>query len=170
MIYFTSDLHLGHYNIIHMCKRPFKTLEEMNKTLIRNWNNTISPSDTVYILGDIAMKLTVQDINKIIYQLNGKKILIKGNHDKKYDESLFEEVCDYKEIKHNGYHFCLFHYPIEEWNGFFRGSIHLHGHQHNHSIYNKAMRAKNLRRYDVGVDANDFKPVSIEEIIKFISM
>lgn len=167
MIYFTSDLHLGHENIIKMANRPFANVEEMNKTLIKNWNNTIKPTDTVYILGDLTMKMRVDDANKIISKLNGKKILIRGNHDKQYDEGVFQEVCDYKELKCNKQIFILSHYPFEEWNHYFRGAIHLHGHQHNHSDYNCKMKLKGLKRYDVGVDANMYRPVSIEEIMRF---
>lgn len=66
--------------------------------------------------------------------------------------------------------FILFHYPIEEWNGYFRGTIHLHGHQHNHENYNFENLEKNLKRFDVGVDANYMRPVSIEDIIAFFSI
>ncbi len=61
----------------------------------------------------------------------------------------------------------LFHYPIEEWNGYFREAIHLHGHQHNHEEYNLKNRGNGLLRYDVGVDANHMAPVGIEDIISF---
>lgn len=167
MIYFTSDLHLGHENIIKMVNRPFANVEKMNETLIKNWNNTIKQSDTVYILGDLTMKMRVDDANKIISKLNGKKILIRGNHDRLYNEELFQEICDYKELKYNKQTFILSHYPFEEWNHYFRGAIHLHGHQHNHSDYNYKMKLKGLKRYDVGVDANMYRPVSIEEVMRF---
>lgn len=168
MIYLTSDLHFGHKNIIKLTNRPFSDVEKMNETLIKNWNNTIKPQDTIYILGDLCFKMTLEESHKIIQRLNGKKILIRGNHDKQYDEGLFQDICDYKELKYNKQLFILSHYPFEEWNHFFSGAIHLHGHQHNHSDYNYKMKLKGLKRYDVGVDANQFKPVNIEEIIEFI--
>lgn len=96
MIYFTSDLHLGHRGIIAMRNRPFADVEEMNRILIANFNAVVHKDDTVYILGDLAHHMQVEDINKIIGKLNGRKILIKGNHDKKYDAALFEEVRDFQ--------------------------------------------------------------------------
>ena len=65
--------------------------------------------------------------------------------------------------------FVLFHYPILEWNGYRKGAIMLHGHQHNHKDYNSKNRRDGIMRYDVGVDANDMAPVSAEEIIRFFS-
>ena len=95
MIYFTSDLHLGHRGIIAMRNRPFADVEEMNRTLIANFNAVVHKDDTVYILGDLAHHMQVEDVNKIIEKLNGRKILIKGNHDKKKDyEGFFDEIYD----------------------------------------------------------------------------
>ncbi|MCD7839527.1 MAG: hypothetical protein LUG46_02730 [Erysipelotrichaceae bacterium] len=171
MIYFTSDLHLGHQSVINMCQRPFDNIDEMNKTIIHNWNDTVTNNDTVYILGDLSYRIKNDEANSLIKKLKGKKILIIGNHDNKYgmyDESLFEEICYYKELKYNHIKFILFHYPIEDWNGMYSGSVHLHGHSHNKSEYNLLMKEKGLRRYDVGVDANEFKPISLEDIINFV--
>ena len=83
--------------------------------------------------------------------------------------SLFSHK-DYYELEYESNFFVLFHYPLEEWNKFYRGAYQLHGHQHNNSLYNYENLQKGLRRYDVGVDANNFKPVSIDEIIKFFEM
>jgi len=63
----------------------------------------------------------------------------------------------------------LFHYPIQEWNGFYRGAFHLHGHQHNHADENVRNRTNGLRRYDVGVDANAMSPVSLKQIVSFFN-
>ena len=172
MIYFTSDLHFYHKNIIKYAKRPFDSVEEMNEKLIKNWNNRIKSEDEVYILGDFTMKGTEYAAD-ILSKLKGKKYLIKGNHDnfvnqETFDNSLFEWVKDYFELQYNNQSFIMFHYPIEEWNHFFRGAIHLHGHQHNSPEYNILNEEKGLKKYDVGVDANYMKPVSIEEIIKFL--
>ena len=168
MIYFTSDLHLGHKNIIKLIDRPFVNVEEMNETFIHHWNQKIQNNDTVYILGDFTFKMNVLEAHNIIKQLHGHKILIKGNHDKNIDVSLFDEVCDFKIIKYHKQKFILMHYPLLEWPHYFQGGIHLHGHQHNHRDYNELMRSKGIRRYDVGVDANEFYPVSIDEIIDFM--
>lgn len=98
MIYFTSDLHLGHKNIIKLIDRPFANVEEMNEVFIHHWNQKIQNNDTVYILGDFTFKMSVLEAHNIIKQLHGHKILIKGNHDKNIDVSLFDEVCDFKII------------------------------------------------------------------------
>lgn len=73
MIYFTSDLHYGHKATISMCDRPFNDVEEMNQTLFENWNNIVHQNDTVYILGDIAHRMKVEDVNEFISTLKGKK-------------------------------------------------------------------------------------------------
>lgn len=107
MIYFTSDLHLGHQNALRLCNRPFQDVDEMNRTLIQNWNQFVKKNDFIYILGDLTMKLSLDEANQMISKLNGRKILVRGNHDKKYDECLFEEVCDYKELKYQKKFFCF---------------------------------------------------------------
>lgn len=171
MIYFTSDLHFYHANLISMVGRPFPNADEMNEAMIANWNWRVRPTDEVYILGDVTMKGAAQ-AEAVLRRLTGHKYLIRGNHDKfvgqaGFDSSLFEWVKEYYVLKHEGNRFVLFHYPIEEWDQFFRGAYHLHGHQHNGPDYNRQNRSRGLRRYDVGVDANAFAPVSITEIISF---
>ncbi|MBQ4333434.1 MAG: metallophosphoesterase [Clostridia bacterium] len=170
MIYFTADLHLNHSGIIQMCGRPFANVEEMNHTLIANINARVKQHDTLYILGDVAHKGTVKEANRLIAQINGKKILLRGNHDRHYDECLFADVSDFLEVNFDGQHFALFHYLIEEWPRMWHGSIHLHGHQHNKPEHNEAMRKQGLLHYDVGVDANYYCPVSLLEILAFFGM
>ena len=75
MNYFTSDLHLGHRNIIRLCNRPFATIEEMDETLIRNWNAKVTNGDTVYILGDLLFR-NEKSAEEYLKQLKGKKHLI----------------------------------------------------------------------------------------------
>lgn len=171
MVYFTADLHFYHDKIISHTKRPFHDAEEMNKALIRKWNDKISYQDEVYILGDFTMK-GVELASACLYSLRGKKYLIRGNHDNFVDDpglepSLFLDIRDYMEITYLNQRFVLFHYPMVEWNGCGKGVIALHGHQHNHENYNFENRKKGILRYDVGVDANHMEPVSAEEIINF---
>ena len=171
MLYFTSDLHFYHDNIIQLTSRPYQDVNEMNDRLIANWNKKIRPKDEVYILGDVTMKSYVY-AQEALQQLQGRKYLIRGNHDrfvqqKEFDQSLFSWVKEYAELKYEGYRFILFHYPIAEWNGFYHGAIHLHGHQHNPAQVNDHNRDNGFRRYDVGVDANQQMPVSIVDIINF---
>jgi len=96
--YFTSDLHLGHANVIRFQNRPFVTVEEMNDRIIQNYNSIVHKNDLVYILGDLTYKISVEESNRLIQQLKGRKVLIRGNHDLKYDSHLFEDILDYKEF------------------------------------------------------------------------
>lgn len=170
MIYFTSDLHLGHMAIIHMKNRPFADVEEMNRKLISNYNSVVHKKDTVYILGDISHRLKVDAANELIGKLNGKKILVTGNHDKDYSRSLFEEICDFKTVSLNGHYLALMHYPMLSWPRSHYGSIQLHGHMHGSADDNMRNRQNNILRYDVGVDANNFYPVSLEAILEYFKM
>ena len=170
--YFTADPHFGHANMIKLANRPFSDVEEMDKVLIRNWNNIVRPEDEIYIIGDFAWYSNPEKVNSLLKKLNGKKFLITGNHDhflknKNFDRSQFVWIRDYATIKHEGTTIILFHYPITEWDGFYRESIHIHGHQHNKPEYNVKQQELNLKRYDAGVDANNYMPVSIEHIVNF---
>jgi calcineurin-like phosphoesterase family protein len=168
MIYFTADLHFGHANVIQHCNRPFDSVEEMDAVLTRNWNATVHSSDEVYILGDFTMR-PANIAHEYLIGLNGRKYMIHGNHDKflyKYAqyEKDFEWIKDYFMLKHNGRKFVLFHYPIAEWAEYYRGAIHLYGHIHNTRVRALPLMNAGLS-YNVGVDCNEFKPVSMDEII-----
>ena len=168
MIYFTSDHHFGHANVIRHCDRPFTSVEEMDEALISNWNNTVTPTDDIYILGDFTMRPAAEAYN-YLSRLNGRKYFIKGNHDRflkntKLYDGVFEWVKDYHVLRHDGHKIVLFHYPIAEWDGYFRGAIHLYGHIHNSQKSND--RASNWLAFNVGVDVNELKPVSMDEIIQ----
>ena len=168
MVYFTSDLHLGHESVIRMQNRPFCSTEEMNEVLIANYNSIVHKNDTVYILGDISHRIGVTYANELISRLNGKKYLIKGNHDKKFDETLFEEIRDFMTVSINGHHIALMHYPMLSWPRSHHGSIMLHGHIHSDGTYNLENRENGILRYDVGVDANHYAPVSMKQIEEFM--
>ena len=169
MIFLTSDPHFGHGNIIKYVSRPFDNVEEMDKTLIKNFNRVVGENDILYILGDFTMGGSHTKCMKYREQINCKHVhLILGNHDKRnmyYD--YFESVQDYKELKMDGIKLCLSHYPFLSWNGKDRGSIMCHGHIHSNKRSNETNQWQGILRYDVGVDANDYEPVSIEEIIKY---
>ena len=107
--------------------------------------------------------------------MKGKKYLIRGNHDKflndeNFDAGAFEWVKDYFVLNYKKMKFILFHYPILEWDGFFKGSVHLYGHVHNSGKdpgqNNKRLSILGNNAFNVGVDVNNFFPVSIETIIK----
>lgn len=163
MIYFTSDLHLGHYNVLKH-RTSFADIDEMNETFINNINHTITKRDTLYILGDLSFRLKPEDANELIKHIKGHKILIKGNHDPEYDESLFEDIRDYAELKYQKKNFVLMHYPLVCWKKMRFGSIQLHGHIHSSPDYNEGNHAIGRLQYDVGVDANNYRPVSIDDI------
>jgi calcineurin-like phosphoesterase family protein len=169
MIYFTSDLHMGHEAVIRMQNRPFVNADDMNRVLIENYNSVVHKDDTVYLLGDVCFRIGVEKANELIASLKGKKYLIRGNHDKKYDESLFEDIRDFMTISVNGLHISLMHYPMLSWPRSHYGSIMLHGHIHSDMSYNISNREAGIKRYDVGVDANDYMPVSIKQIEDFLN-
>ena len=173
MIYFTADTHFCHINVIKFCNRPFQDIEQMNKILIENWNARVISGDDVYILGDFLFRGTGADANEIIKKLNGKKYLIRGNHDrfidrKDFDKSGFVWIKDYHTMYYEKRKFVLFHYPILEWDGYYRNSIHLYGHVHNCEGEPKRTVALGGSAINVGVDVNNYYPVSIEEILKMV--
>ena len=158
-IYLTSDPHYGHDGIIKFNKRPFESTEEMDEVLIDNWNNTMEGKSLVYIVGDFAWK----NHNKYLSRLKGKKILIKGNHDKMPLTTLnnFTEVHDLltKKIDDKVVTFC--HYCMHTWDRSCYGSWHVHGHAHG-----RIKESGNIPRCDVGVDVWDYKPVPWEILKK----
>jgi len=167
LIYFTSDQHFCHANIIKMCDRPFFDLGEMHEAIITNWNSIVGKSDEVYVLGDFLYKGSGQSATNILRKLHGKKYLIKGNHEKylnspKFDNTLYEWVKDYHEIVFKDSRFILFHYPILEWAHFWRKSVHLYG--HNHRPRKTVSDHWDKRAINVGVDVNKFFPISAETI------
>jgi calcineurin-like phosphoesterase family protein len=174
MIYFTADTHFNHLNIIRHCGRPFADVWQMNEQLIQNWNSCVKSSDEIYILGDFMFKGSGTEANDIVKRLNGRKYLIKGNHDKfiedeTFDKSNFEWILDYYVLNYKKMKFILFHYPIFEWDGYFGDSIHLYGHVHNSgNSYKQQKRFELLgkRAVNVGVDVNNHFPISIEQILK----
>lgn len=167
MIYYTSDPHIGHENIIRLCNRPYMSVEEMNEDIIAKWNAKVKHNDDVYILGDMFFKFgDIQNVIDVLKKLNEKKHLIKGNHDKFLKQirwqDYFESLDLYKEIDDNGRMVCMFHYPIEEWNGYYRNSYMLYGHVHENMDGIK----QHPRKFNVGVDVNGFEPKTLDELIR----
>ena len=167
MIYFTSDLHLGDNGLIFIKQRPFETVEEMNETLINNYNAIVSDDDTVYILGDLCNRVNIDTANKLISRMKGRKYLLRGNHDKHYDPELFVGIKDILKTTFEEVPFVLMHYPLLAWPRMNSGSIQLHGHMHGNKDYNLQNRENGIRRFDVGISANDYKPVSLDAIFEF---
>lgn len=172
-IYFTSDTHFGHENIIQYCRRPFLNVEEMNKTLIANWNATVNNTDTIYHLGDVFMGKK-SEWPAIREQLNGNIILIAGNHDPKQARQLFTEVYDELYIKLHNINFWLCHYPVNELDYQGRKSClrpessspfdyALCGHVHTRWL-------SNAHCFNVGVDVHSYRPISIEQLITLLKV
>ncbi len=159
--YFTSDLHFWHKNILKFSPkhRPFDNIEEMNEALIKEWNKTVKPTDTVYHLGDFCFKGAEATL-KIISRLNGTIHWIEGNHDKVITQNAEIASIPYKQIVINKQKIVLCHYPIASWNGMHRGYWMLHGHCHG-SYQGEG------KILDVGWD-NLGKLVSFEELKEFM--
>lgn len=162
--FFTSDTHFGHANIIKYVKRPFKNAEEMNETMIANWNKVVAWDDVVYHLGDFAMGVGDKSeyAQKLRPRLNGKIHLYMGNHDPEEWrtfglEGVFDSVQDYEEIVVHNQKIVLFHYGMRTWHHDLRGVWHLYGHSHGGlPPYGKSC--------DVGVDCWNFTPVSFWQL------
>lgn len=174
-IWFTSDTHFHHENIIHFCNRPFGSVEEMNTALIENWNKKVKPNDIVFHLGDFCWGGASKWCD-ILSRLNGKIVLAKGNHDEKNladsVKMLFEKISYQYYIRIDGQPIYINHYPFLCYGGQNRGIWQVYGHVHTLSSSNPAQRGKDAQRvvmafptqYDVGVDGNDYAPISFAEL------
>jgi calcineurin-like phosphoesterase family protein len=145
--WFTSDTHFGHSNIIEYCNRPFGSVEEMDKTIIDNWNSVVKPKDVVFHLGDFSFGKTKEYKDK----LNGTIIHIKGNHDSS-DETIIQDLL----IEHGGKFWHLAHKPEDCC-----GEFNLCGHVH------EKWKVKG-NTVNVGVDQWNFTPIDINQILEAI--
>ena len=181
-IYFTSDLHLGHEEIFDFVQRPWGSIADHDAGIIDGINATVGPDDELYILGDVTLRTHAEDVNSYLDAIACKnRYLVIGNHDDAealFTPGAFVECGYYKELFIDGRMVCLSHYPMLEWNksmqhydyGYPNASVMLHGHVHSVSqtINDDNVRA-GIWRYDVGIDANDYRPVSFEQICAFIA-
>ena len=171
-LFFTSDTHFNHANIIRFCSRPFETVEEMNEQLILRWNEVVAPDDTVFHLGAFALGGSA-GWTKVLDRLNGKIHLIMGNHDLKNLRQgfmgRFEEVTMQRYIQVGKVSLYLNHHPFLCFEGAQRDNCwQLFGHVHT-CPNNTGVDADRLpllypTQYDVGVDNNDYRPVSFLEV------
>ena len=139
-------------------------LDYMNEQMVLEWNAIVNPEDTVYILGDVAF-LPADKAVKFMRRLNGTKILVEGNHDRKLlndpvFRSCFAEVHKYLWITYKGTQVIMFHYPIAEWDQMHRGAVHFHGHLHGGVSGLEKFRAR-----DMGMDATGMIAVTMERAI-----
>lgn len=155
-----SDTHFHHKNILSFkdkfgqVLRPFSTVEEMNETMINNWNKVVSSTNKVYHLGDIAM-CSFSKLKEIFDRLNGTKVLIKGNHDNlklsQYAQ-LFKDVRSYHQLDK----FILSHIPLHP-DALYRWKANIHGHTHQRNY-------QDLRYFNVSVENINYTPMDFELI------
>jgi calcineurin-like phosphoesterase family protein len=173
-VYFTSDPHFGHADVIHYCNRPFANTEEMDHEIISRWNEMVQPEDTIYCLGDWCFAKGFKSIGHAAkayrQRINCQNIiLIWGNHDKKgRKDKRFQEqfngCYDLLEIKVGEQRIVLCHYAMRLWNKSHRGAYHLYGHSHGSLPDDPTSRS-----FDCGVDCNDFRPFSMDQVTLLMS-
>jgi len=181
-VFFTSDLHFGHENVLRFDNRPFASVEEMDAELVRRWNEKVGKGDLVYVLGDLIWKSRNGDAHNLIRSLNGQIILIKGNHDRflhnAQAKAALAGIKDYDDIcvtlEDGSVRRCILsHYFIPFYNGHRHQAIHLHGHSHftdeadlelNMAMELNESGFKN-EIYNVGCMYWDYAPVTLAEIL-----
>jgi len=162
--YFTADTHFGHANIIKFCDRPFDDVHQMNEGMIKQWNEQVKKGDSVYHLGDFSMGS--KDLTRtVLNRLNGQIFLVRGNHDGQIKGPVIERfawVKDYYELKSpiDKRKIVLCHFPFQVWNKSHNGAWHLHGHSHG------TLKQMDIKRLDVGIDTNEMKLYTLEDIKK----
>jgi calcineurin-like phosphoesterase family protein len=171
-IWFVSDPHFGHKNIIQYSNRPFADVDEMNEKMVENWNALVKPGDRVYCNGDVAF-MPYDKFRAFIWRLNGNIHLVLGNHDKMISEhkndllkqGKFATIQHYNELKVAGETIILFHYGMRTWNKAHRGSILCYGHSHG-------SLPPFGRSVDVGVDCkeitSDYRPIHLDELLAYM--
>lgn len=178
MNYYISDLHFGHKNALSFDNRPFFTVEEMNRTLVDNWNSRVTKGDNVYILGDMFWKN--EDAGEILTELKGNKFLVLGNHDRLNAEMKkhFVWCKEYAEINDGDYHIVMSHYPIPFFKNMTRkGYCMLHGHVHDSWDYHMIQHWKSeiealyqvpCKIYNVGcmMSYMNYTPRTLKEIME----
>lgn len=194
-IYFTSDQHFNHLNVIKHSERPYSSVEEMNEKLVDNWNRTVPIDGVVFHLGDLFWRKNVasEELGKqIIHNLNGKIYTLNGNHDvkgfgavKRKEDKFYSdfqkitELGDYFEVTIDGQEIVMCHYAILSWNKAHHGSWNLFGHSHGNLKTFIDKNLPNSKMLDVGVDniANNvlgktqenYRPISFFEVEEYMS-
>jgi len=171
-IWFTSDTHFLHENIVDYSSRPFLDVNHMTEGLIEKWNERVKNGDTVYHLGDFALtnnKKQATAVDLLLRRLNGQKFLIKGNHDRDAvtGSRHWVKVADYMEIKVDigevhKQRIVMSHYPFRSWNQMHRGAIMLHGHCHGNLTHTGG------KIMDIGVDVHEYAPISLDAVLIFM--
>lgn len=156
-IFFISDTHFGHENIIKLCERPFENADIMDNNLINNWNTVVRDEDIIFHLGDFAW--SKEAAKESWAKLNGKIYLLRGNHDHKFAEYLPFLPDTIVDIKWRKKFITLCHYPMVNWYKSRRNSIHLYGHTH------RTIPMSNDNTLCVCVEETNYTPVSLDDIL-----
>ena len=161
--FYTSDLHFQHHNLYTRGVRSFSCAEDCEEFIMKNFNQVIRPHDNLYILGDLSLSANYDQLASYLNSINGNKIVIMGNHDKTstLDRLKADKVIanwhPWKGCRDHELPIFMTHFvPLEAHTGP-EPRIYLHGHVHG-SL--KSMHC--LLRYDVGVDACDYRPFSLD--------
>jgi calcineurin-like phosphoesterase family protein len=177
-VHFTSDEHYSHKRISEYCGRPFEKVEDMDEHLIREHNKVVRMNHTVYHLGDFTFQPMVKVV-QVVSRLNGRHFFVRGNHDKWFDTSdtplktlLVKNYlgrAPMHELKFDGKHIVMCHYPIVRWNKAHHGSMQVYGHCHS-GMEDKYPRG---RQMDVGVDnavklVGEYRPFSLREVLGLV--
>jgi calcineurin-like phosphoesterase family protein len=179
--FFIGDPHFGHYNILRYDNRPFASVAEMDAELIRRWNEVVADEDMVFILGDISW-YDDEKTAAILKQLNGRIVLVAGNHDNLgplTKAELYQIHGSYLEIRdyETGKQLVLSHYPIHLYNGQRRGAIMLYAHVHNGLDEDITQELAEIARERLGIDFKminvgcmhwDYRPVTLKEMLEKI--
>ncbi len=162
-IFLISDLHLDHKNIIKYCHRPFRSVKQMNRTIVRNWNRTVSKSDFVYFLGDMSFGRGSRPASYWLKKLNGRIHFIEGSHDR--TGFIPDENFSWSTI-YKGYHFLLIHNPYDGFRKRGRGVWIIHGHKHNNDMKNFPFINGKRKTINVSVELLNYKPLLIDDLLK----
>lgn len=167
-IFFTADMHFGHENMISFVDyngqkvRPFNTCKECDELMIENWNSMVRPQDKIYVLGDVCFNKNLGD--KIMPRLNGKKCLIRGNHD---NFKLSWYALWFYDVRgcHNLENYLLTHIPIH-LDSKARFKMNVHGHLHRNIVYKNenGIKVPDAWYRNVCMDYNNYKPIPFEQI------
>lgn len=179
-VFFISDLHFGHKDVIAFDHRPFKDVEEMDAEMIRKWNAKVSHGDHVFVIGDMFGGVTTAHAGEIVHSLNGKIHLIRGNHDPRGQlfESLFEDVAVYRQIQVRvrgvRQRVIMRHRFLPFFKGQNEGVVMLYGHTHDSIVARaeeQSIRFMNwlgipFHAFNVGACRLDYEPQTLEEILE----
>lgn len=170
-VFFTSDLHLKHENIIKFCHRPYATIEEHDEAIIQNWNDIVTPDSDIFMLGDFIWTAHIPTVTYLLNKLNGRIWWVMGNHD--YQNRLHRDEIS-KVVEGRQYdiirtiiddkQFTMCHFPMMFWD---RNAYMLYGHVHggDNSTANEQV-SPHPKMYDVGVDNNNYTPISFHDLMK----